>query len=397
MNYRQTVDYLESFQKAGIRLGLERITRLLSLLGDPQDTFKSIHIAGTNGKGSVAAMLSSILNQAGYRVGLYTSPHLVDYTERVRINEKDVSRAEFADAIAKVKKVIDELPEMHLTEFEVLTAASFLLLAQEKVEIAVIEVGLGGRLDATNVIIPILSIITNIDYDHMDVLGDSISKIAREKAGIIKAGVPLVVGGSKAWRVLYNICKDRGSKFIRSSGIKVKKAPLPGVHQVENTKIALASVKVLRGSGMNISDAQLNRGLRRTFWPGRLQIVGKNPLIILDGAHNPAGARTLREYLSTFRKKITFIIGMQANKDVKNFIKIVRPLAKDFVVVKSTNPGAASKKIMADQIRHAGGKPIAAKDLKAAVFAAKKRAGPICVTGSLYLVGDALKQKLFDL
>ena len=397
MNYRQAVDYLESFQKAGMRLGLERITRLLSLLGDPQDTFRSIHIAGTNGKGSVAAMLSSILNQAGYRVGLYTSPHLADYTERIRMNENDVSMAKFAGAVAKVKKVIDELPEMHLTEFEVLTAASFLLLSQEKVEIAVIEVGLGGRLDATNVITPILSIITNIDYDHMDVLGDSISKIAREKAGIIKPGVPLVVGGSRAWRILYNICKDRGSKFIRSSGIKIKKAPLSGVHQVENTKIAIASVKVLRKLGVKVSSAQLNSGLCRTFWPGRLQIVGKRPPVILDGAHNIAGARVLREYLSTFRKKITFIIGMQANKDIKNFIKIIKPLANDFVVIRSTNPGAASKKTIADQIRHAGGKPIVAKDLKAAVFAAKKKADPICITGSLYLVGDALRQKLFDL
>jgi dihydrofolate synthase/folylpolyglutamate synthase len=397
MNYRQAVTYLESFQKMGIRLGLDRIRTLLSLLGDPQDDFRAIHIAGTNGKGSVAAMLSSILYRSGYKVGLYTSPHLVDYTERIRINEKDILKTKFATAVAKVKKVIDELPKIDLTEFEVLTAVGYLLLSQEKVEIAVIEVGLGGRMDATNIIIPILSIITNIDYDHVDVLGNSLSKIAREKAGIIKAGVPLVTGEKKVWRILYNICKNQGSKFIRSNDLRVKHLPLLGSHQVENTKIVIAAVKVLRELGIKISNKQLDIGLRHTFWPGRLQVVSKKPFIILDGAHNPAGARALFKYLRALNKKITFIIGMQNNKDVKKFVKILKPIADRFIVVRSSNPRASSKGVIAGKIKLAGGKAIIAKNLESALIQSKKIGDPVCITGSLYLVGDALKKKLFDL
>jgi len=397
MKYGQAVRYLESFQRSGIRLGLERITSLLAHLGDPQDSFKSIHIAGTNGKGSVAAMLSSILFRSGYRVGLYTSPHLVDYTERVRINEKDISKAKFAAAVAKVKETIDELPEMRLTEFEVLTAVGFLLLSQEKVVIAIIEVGLGGRLDATNVIAPILSVITNIDHDHMDVLGGTISKIAKEKAGIIKPGVTLVTGETKVWRILYNICKKNGSKFIRSNKIKVKYAPLVGSHQVENTRTALVGIKVLRELGVKIGDKQIDRGLRGTSWPGRLQMVSKKPLIILDGSHNPAGAKTLADFLPSYGKKFTFIIGMQANKDIKSFVNIIKPLSKDLIVVRSSNPGAAANKFVADRIMSVGRKPIIAGSLRSALAKASKNMYPICITGSLYLVGDALKQKLFDL
>ncbi len=392
MNYRRAVAYLESFQKMGIRLGLERIRTLLSHLGAPQDAYKMIHIAGTNGKGSIAAMLSSILKQAGYNVGLYTSPHLVDYTERIRINEKDVSREKFAAAVEAVKKVINKLPEMDLTEFEVLTAASFLLLSREKVEIVIVETGLGGSLDATNVITPILSIITNIDYDHMDVLGGTISKIAKEKGGIIKNHVPLVTGEKKVWRILHSICKEKRCRFIRSVREKVKYVPLLGSHQAENTKVVLASVRVLRGLGLNISDKQVDRGLRRTFWPGRLQVVSKSPLTILDGAHNPAGAKALVEYLSGLKKKFTFVIGMQRNKDIDSVIKILMPVADRFIVVKSSNPNAVSKDVLAKKIERAGGLAVIAKDLKGALSMAKKTGNPVCVAGSLYLIGDALKK-----
>jgi dihydrofolate synthase/folylpolyglutamate synthase len=394
MNYRGAVGYLESFQKMGMRLGLERIRTLLSLLGDPQNDLRSIHIAGTNGKGSVASMLSSILHQAGYKVGLYTSPHLVDYTERIRINEKDVTKEKFAGAIEKVRKAIDKLPGLDLTEFEVLTAASFLFLSRDKVDIAVIEVGLGGRLDATNVIAPILSIITNIDLDHTDVLGASLNKIAREKGGIIKPGVPLVTGETKAWRLLKDICKRTGSKFIRSNNEKVEYVPFLGSHQEENARTAVAGVKVLRKLGIKISDAQLNRGLRRAYWPGRLQIVGKKPLMILDGAHNPAGARALFKYLSKLHKKFTFIIGMQSNKDADDFIGIIRPVADRFIAARSSHPNALSKEVIAKKIENAGGKAVIAKDLKSAVMLAKKSGDPVCVTGSLYLVGDMIRLDL---
>jgi len=391
MNYRQSIAYLESFKRYGIRLGLDRIRQLLSSLGDPQNNFRSIHIAGTNGKGSVAAMLSSILTRAGFKVGLYTSPHLVDYTERVRINEKDVSKAKFALAVEKVKKVIDKLPDMGLTEFEVLTAASFLLMAQEKVEIAVIEVGLGGRMDATNVITPILSIITNIERDHMDILGNSITKIAKEKAGIIKPGVPLVTGEKKLWRLLHYICKRQGCSMSGTGGIEVEFVPLPGRHQVENTRIVLKSVQVLRKLGFRISKSQLDKGLRSTRWPGRIQVVSKKPLMILDGAHNVAGANALVEYLKVYHKKFTFIVGMQKNKEIRKFVKILKPLADRFIVVQSSNPFAASNKFVAGQVAACGGKTVVAADIKRALSSAKSCGSPVCVTGSLYLVGDVLR------
>jgi dihydrofolate synthase/folylpolyglutamate synthase len=386
MNYRQSIAYLESFKKSGIRLGLERIRLLLEHLGDPQNSFRSIHIAGTNGKGSVAAMLSSILNQAGYKVGLYTSPHLVDYTERLRINEKNISKKKFAQAVNKVKNIIKNLPKLNLTEFEVLTALSFLLLKQEKVEITVIETGLGGRLDATNIIMPILSIITNIDYDHMDVLGISIRKIALEKAGIIKSGIPLVTGEKKLWQILRKACKRSGSRFIRANDRNIKYSPFNGKHQIENTKVALKAIEVLQKNGFRINSSQINNGLRKAFWPGRIQVISNKPLIILDGAHNPAGARALRDYLASKKRRFNFIIGMQANKDIKKFIDILKPIARKIVSVRSSNPGAIPAERIPDSIP--------SKKLKIAVKMAKY---PLCITGSLYLVGDVLREKPFDL
>jgi dihydrofolate synthase / folylpolyglutamate synthase len=392
MKYRGAVAYLESFQKMGIRLGLDRIRTLLSHLGNPQNAYKMIHIAGTNGKGSVAAMLSSILKQAGYNVGLYTSPHLVDYTERIRINDKDVSKEKFAAAVEAVKKVISKLPEMDLTEFEVLTAASFLLLSREEVEIVIVETGLGGSMDATNVITPILSIITNINYDHMDVLGNTLNQIAMEKGGIIKNHVPLVTGEAKVWRIFEKICKEKRSRFIRSNREKVKFSPFVGVHQIENTKTVIASVKVLNQLGIKITGAQMDKGLRKAYWPGRIQVVSKSPLTILDGAHNPAGAEALAEYLSSLKRKFVFVIGMQRNKDIDKVIKILLPVADRFIVVKSSNPNAVSKEVLAKKIGKAGGRAVIAKDLKGALSMAKKTGSPVCVAGSLYLIGDVLKK-----
>jgi len=391
VNYNQSIKYLEKFTRYGIRLGLERIKLLLSLLGDPQNDFKSIHIAGTNGKGSVAAMLSSILTRAGYKVGLYTSPHLIDYTERIRINEKDVPRSKFAKAVSEVKKAIDRLPDLNLTTFEVLTSAAYLLLSREKVQIAVIEVGLGGRLDATNVITPVISIITNIDRDHMDVLGNSLKKIAKEKAGIIKPNVPLVSGETKFSRYLKDICRKNRSRCISAAFEKIPFSPLAGEHQIMNTKIALAGIKALKGLGFAVSNEQVRKGLRATYWPARLQTISKRPLMILDGAHNTAGARALTGYLRTFGKKFTFIIGMQKNKEIGKFIRIIRPLAMRFITVSSSNPYAASEKFIAEQVIACGGKAVIARDIRKAIILAKKYEDPICIAGSLYLAGDVLR------
>lgn len=215
MDYRSAIRYVESFRSRGIMLGLDRVRGVLSELGDPQDSFMSVHISGTNGKGSVAAMLSSVLTRAGYRTGLYTSPHLVDYTERVRINDKDIPRSEFARAVEEVSSVLKRDPKFKLTEFEVLTIAGFIMLRNSRIEIAVIETGLGGRLDATNVITPLIWIITNIDMDHTDLLGNSIESIAKEKAGIIKPGVPVITGTAKGLSVIRNVCREKAKAHCR--------------------------------------------------------------------------------------------------------------------------------------------------------------------------------------
>ena len=396
MKYDQAIRYLESFKKFGIRLGLDRVESLLSLLGNPEKSFRSIHIAGTNGKGSVAAMMSSILAQAGYKVGLYTSPHLVDYTERIRINKKNISKQKFANAVQKVKNTIKRLPSLSLTEFEVLTAASFILFAQENIDIAVVEVGLGGRLDATNVITPILSIITNIDYDHMDVLGRSLKKIAKEKAGIIKPGIPLVTGEKRMLYVFKEICRELGSRLYTTNGLKINSSPLAGKHQIENTKVAIAGIKALNSMGFKVSGKDIDKGLKRTRWPGRMQIISKTPFILCDGAHNPSGAKVLSENMKGYKKKFSVIIGMQANKDISGFIKQLKCVANRFIVVRSTNPGAAPVHLIANEIKYLKGKAIIARRPFDALEMAKRYNDPICMTGSLYLLGDAFRQKLFD-
>jgi dihydrofolate synthase / folylpolyglutamate synthase len=388
MDYPRSVRFLESFKGRGIKLGLDRVRAILSKLDDPQNSFLSIHIAGTNGKGSVAAMLSSILTKSGFRTGLYTSPHLVDYTERVRINEQDISKRDFAEAVAIVKKTLNEHWSVILTEFEVITVAGFLMLKRAKVEVAVIETGLGGRLDATNVVTPLISIITNIDMDHMDLLGNSINSIAREKAGIIKPGVPVITGATKGLETIRNICKKKVSKLIVAHSKPELKLSLSGEHQKSNAAIVVRAVDELRKLGLDIEQEALTNGLKSTKWLGRLQVVSRKPLTILDGAHNVAGAKALSAYLSSLGKKVSFVIGMQKNKDIKGYLEIIRPLAEKFYVVQSSNPGAISKLELARMI---GPKAIISTSLSSAVKSAKAQALPVCITGSLYLVGDFLK------
>jgi dihydrofolate synthase/folylpolyglutamate synthase len=388
MSYSSAVKYLETFRCRGIRLGLKRVEKILSHLGDPQNSFKTIHIAGTNGKGSAAAMLSSILTKAGYRTGLYTSPHLVDYTERIRINEKDISRSDFAKAVDEVKKAIEDRPEVQLTEFEVLTVAGFVMLRNARVKVAVIEVGLGGRFDATNVLHPILTIITNIGYDHMDLLGKTLPKIAFEKGGIIKSVVPMITGESKTSRVLKAICKARGARFIYAGPVKAQKSLLLGEHQKNNEGLVLEAVKKLNDLGLKISKGARDKGLRGTRWEGRLQVISRKPLFIVDGAHNVAGAMALSSYLKKFGKKFNFVIGMQRNKDIKGYIKVIKGMGEHFYVVQSSNPGSMPANELAKMI---GLKAKAFKSIRSAIKSAKLSKLPLCLTGSLYLVGDFLK------
>lgn len=328
---------LQPFQRFGVHLGLSRILKLLANLGNPHHQVPVIHVAGTNGKGSVCAYLASVLTEAGYRTGCYTSPHLVHWTERICINKQQISAEKFSQLILQVQEAIqpdDESP----TQFEVITAAAWLYFAQAKVDVAVVEVGLGGRLDATNVFDqPLVTIITSISREHWQQLGPTVADIAREKAGIIKSGCPVVVGQlpPEAEKVVRSRAQELESSYIApppsreiapgwaeyetSENSPTIKYPLPlkGQIQLTNSALALAAVEILQKSGCEISPEAIVNGMSKTQWPGRMQWVTWNhQKLLIDGAHNPAAAHALRDYLDSLNTpKITWIMGMLSTKE----------------------------------------------------------------------------------
>ncbi|MEA5575160.1 folylpolyglutamate synthase/dihydrofolate synthase family protein [Anabaena sp. UHCC 0451] len=339
---------LQPFQHFGVNLGLSRIVKLLANLGNPHHQVPVIHVAGTNGKGSVCAYLSSILTEAGYRTGRYTSPHLVDWTERICINEQPIDLENFSQLILQVQAAIDKEQESP-TQFEVITAAAWLYFAQQKVDIAVVEVGLGGRLDATNVCNqPLVTVITSISREHWQQLGPTVADIAREKAGIIKAGCPVVMGLlpadaekvviSRSLELQSPIFTPQPAKEINpgwaeykrwGDGEKIEESkstikyllPLKGQIQLTNSALALATLEILQQQGWQISESAIINGIGKTKWPGRMQWFrwkkhDKNYQLLIDGAHNPAAAAVLRNYVDSFNKKnITWVMGMLATKD----------------------------------------------------------------------------------
>jgi dihydrofolate synthase / folylpolyglutamate synthase len=371
--------YLDSLDKFGINLGLERIERLMTELGEPQRRFQSLHVAGTNGKGSTCAMIASILKEAGYKVGLYTSPHLFAYTERIKINGQDIPRRDFERGLAKIEKISHAWPEQP-TVFEVLTAVAFWYFAEQKIDYAVVEVGMGGRLDATNVITPLVSVITNMDLEHKAVLGNTLAKIAIEKGGIIKPRVPVITGEEKpeVLKVLGHQAEKNGSILIQvnSQGAGLRSG-LIGAHQKINAACALEAVNL---AGIKASKAAVLRGLARTKWPARFQLVSRRPLTIVDGAHNPAGMATL---VATLRaeypeKKFTFIVGAQADKDAAGMLRLIGPLAQKVVITRSSHRQASAQL--------GGQEPLS---LRKALASTAKEARVIA--GSLFLAADALK------
>ncbi|HEY5599653.1 MAG TPA: folylpolyglutamate synthase/dihydrofolate synthase family protein, partial [Candidatus Manganitrophaceae bacterium] len=320
MSYAQTLDYLYRLQWHGIQPGLERMEEILSLLGRPEKGFPSVHVAGTNGKGSTAAMIASALRRGGYRIGLYTSPHLIDFSERIRVDDIPIPQEEIVRLTEFLRRRIEgEAP--HLTEtitfFEFTTALAFLYFAEAKVDLAVVEVGLGGRFDATNLLTPLVSVITNIDLDHEQYLGPTIVRIAEEKAGVIKERVPVVTGAAQpeVLSLFERIARSKEAPLIRlGEEIKVSgdlparfvyrgdqerivHCPLLGRHQIRNAALAVAALEQLRLKGIQLSEKDLLDGIADVRWEGRLEMIRKNPLIFLDGAHNPAGAETLGDFL----------------------------------------------------------------------------------------------------
>ncbi|WP_017306569.1 bifunctional folylpolyglutamate synthase/dihydrofolate synthase [Spirulina subsalsa] len=343
---------LEPYQRFGVNLGLERMKRLLEMLNNPQDRVPIVHVAGTNGKGSVCAYLSSILTEAGYRVGRYTSPHLVDWTERVYLQEKPITTEQLTDVLQRVGEVVAGMTETP-TLFEVFTAATWLFLAEQEVDIGVIEVGLGGRLDATNVCDrPLVTIITSLSREHWQVLGDTLPKIAAEKAGILKAGCPALLGQippearlvieekvaalNCPTRWVHPAQKEGEMRAIYPKGGKVLEyeLPLAGEVQLLNSAIAIAAIEELQEQGWSISEEAITEGISRTRWPGRLQwMTWRDYEFLMDGAHNPAAAQALGAYVQTLPQPITWVMGMLSTKEHdKIFEALLHPQDQIYLV-----------------------------------------------------------------
>lgn len=400
MNYAEAVKFIETFWKFGIKLGLDRIRDLLRELHDPQDNFPSIHIAGTNGKGSTCAMIASILRESGFKVGLYTSPHLIDYTERFKVNGKDISKDKFVKYCADIKKIVSAYPKKKEkpTEFEILTAVAFKYFSDEKVDIAVIETGLGGRLDSTNVIRPEVCAIINIDLDHTEILGKNINSIAKEKAGIIKEDVAVVVPSSlnkTALKVIRSVCKEKNSHLIiapKAPGKYSKFIRLKGSFQKENAGAALGLIKELRSKGFKITDKNIKNGFRKTDWPARFQIVSKNPLVIVDAAHNPAGIKALAVEAGK-KKKVTFVLGMLGYKDYCGVVKAMAPFAKRIIACAINHPKSLDPKVITKEARKLGIESFSFDELECALRYALNTASTddkICIAGSHVTAGQAL-------
>jgi len=403
--------YLASLNIDSMRFGMEAITELLTRLGNPQNSYKSILIAGTNGKGSTAAMTASILNCAGYKVGLYTSPHLIDVRERIVVSGRKITKKEFSQAFANVKSKLKQ----PVTYFEFLTAAAFIYFQHQQVDIAVLEVGLGGRLDATNVCKPFVSVITNIGFDHMAYLGNSLTAIAREKAGIIKHnGVCITAAKQKQVLEVFNsVCLDRRSKlYCLGSDIRIKRQkdglltyqgfqrnlknlplPLQGSHQCSNAALALAAVELCGKNGFHVDDEAIRRGLANTKWEARLEILQNNPLFILDGAHNPAGIRVLCQALKrdfSYRRLI-FIFGALTDKNYREMLRIIAPLCPKIILTQLKAGRAVPVNDMARVLNEMGYPVIVTENVGKAIERAQAladRQDLICATGSLYLAGE---------
>jgi len=414
MNKFDPAAYVSSLNIDVMRFGLAAISELLLHLGNPQDSYKTILIAGTNGKGSTAAMTASILHSAGYKTGLYTSPHLINVRERISVDNRKISASDFSKIITTVKKEIDQ----PATYFEVLTAAALLYFQRREIDIAVLETGLGGRLDATNVSLPLVSVITNIGFDHMAYLGNSLAAIAREKAGIIKQrGVCITAAKQKkVIEVLENICCRKKARLYRlGKDIQIKEqedgsaaysglysnfndltVPLLGRHQLENAALALAALEITGLKGFPVDAAAIKKGLRNTRWEGRLEILCRHPLLVVDGAHNPAGINVLCRSLKndfTYRRLI-LIFSALADKDYRKMLQQIVPQADQIILTQLQVRRALPVANIYEYVKKMGYQAIVTENISAALeraFDLASEGDMICAAGSLYLIGE-LKQ-----
>ena len=413
MNLDQAIEYIHSLYRKAVP-GLDRIRQLLKLLGDPQKELKFVHIAGTNGKGSTAAMTASILCKAGYRAGLFTSPYIYRFHERIQMDGKQIADEKLLPLILKVKALAETMEEMP-TEFEFVTALAMEYYRQERCPIVVLEVGMGGRIDATNAIdAPEVAVITNIGLDHTDALGDTLPKIAANKAGIIKEGCHAVVyrGGADVESVYEQLCAQLGCPLRKADfdslklhscdlfgqtfdcgGRKNLELPLLGDHQLHNAAVVLSVIDALKERGWSISEENIRDGLRDVTWPGRFDIVCRQPLFIIDGGHNPqciqALVKNIDDYLAD--RKVIALTGVLADKDYGEMFRPVMEKVSAFVCITPDNPRRLPAAELAQHLRAAGAEAVACDTVKEAVETAKAMAGEqgaVLCFGSLYSIGD---------
>lgn len=416
MTYATALGFLYSLHMHGIKLGLDTIVSLLDRIGSPHRGYPTVHIGGTNGKGSTAAMVASMFRAAGYRVGLYTSPHLVDFRERIRVDGELMALDAVADWTERLRAAMGETLEP--TFFEFTTAMAFGYFAEMDVDVAVIEVGMGGRFDATNVLTPLVSVITNVTLDHEAYLGATIPAIAFEKAGIIKPHVPVVLGrlSSDAREVVDQAAAHHAATTYRwgaafrtaghplngfdYTGMTVSYpnlvCPLPGRHQLENAGCALALVELASARGLPLTEAAVRAGLRNVSWEGRLEVIEHGPDVVLDGGHNPAAGAVVADYLVQYRAqhpsaRIVLVVGFMRDKDLAGFFDAILPVVDEVIITHIQMARAATLQEIQASLEGWTGPVHSASTSGDAMAMARRIAAPhdlICVTGSLMLVGE---------
>ena len=405
MLYKEAIDYLYSLRLFGTKLGLENTFRLANLAGNPQERLRFIHVAGTNGKGSTCAMLESIYRAAGLKTGLFTSPHLVSFCERIQIDRNPIAESEVARLVSELRPLLQRFPsKAHPTFFEVVTIMALKYFQEQSCDIVIWETGLGGRLDATNIVTPLAAVITNVQFDHQEWLGDSLGKIALEKAGIIKSRIPVIsaVDAPEALKIIEHTARERRASLRLVTGADLKspllsqiKLPLIGQHQRLNAALAVETVKTLQDM-IPVSDSQIRFGLESVSWPGRLQLIvtPSGQKLLLDGAHNGAGATALRKALEEFfpAKPEALILGMLHDKDFHTICEILAPLSDSILVCPVDSKRTAAPELLAKvcMIANPGARVVTCSSLGDALNQTSA-ARFVLLAGSLYLVGEALE------
>ncbi|MGE4274810.1 MAG: folylpolyglutamate synthase/dihydrofolate synthase family protein [Candidatus Methanomethylophilaceae archaeon] len=413
MDYRSVTEWLYGLEAEGIKFGLENTVELLRRVGDPHLELTCIHVAGTNGKGSTCAMLESVLRHAGLRTGLYTSPHLLEFTERIRVDGRELERTQVESLAAELRPHVLRMAEegKRLTFFEVTTVMAFLHFHRSDVDMVVVETGMGGRLDATNVILPKVSVITSIDMEHSHYLGSTLAAIASEKAGIIKAGRPVVTSnGGEALEVIrarakelgsglhevsqppyLEVVQERGPTVVQREGRRYELG-LRGAYQVQNAALVIEALRVL--DHPRVDEHALRSGLREVRWPARLEQFGEHPAIFLDSTHNPSGAMALAQEIPHLGSETVMVLGILQDKDAEAMCRILGPMVKGVVIAEASTDRAMAADRLA-KVMGAFNQDVSFEECIAdAMLQAIERAGPegtVLVTGSIYLAGDALR------